>query len=252
MKKILFPALGLIFLLACNEPLPVLNDAENTQLKSGNSESSTFTLSGSIDIGSKGAAEISAFDPITNRLFVVNNSAGNNRIEVVDFSDPSSPSVIDNINTAIYGGLVNSVSVSNGKLAAAIEATVKTNNGKVLVFNTGDYSVLATVEVGALPDMVAFSPDGNMIISANEGEPNDAYTIDPVGTVSIILVNEDYNVTTLDFSGFESRADELKAKGFRIFGKNASFAQDINPSMLPYLKTRKQHGLLYRRIMVLL
>jgi hypothetical protein len=240
MKKILFPVLGLIFLFACNEPQSVLNDDENSRLKSGNTESSTFTLSGSIDIGSKGAAEISAFDPITNRLFVVNNSAGNNRIEVVDFSDPSLPTVIGNINTVRYGGMVNSVSVSNGKLAAAIEATIKTDNGKVLVFNTGDYSVLATVEVGALPDMVTFSPDGNMIITANEGEPNDTYTTDPIGTVSIILVNDNYSVTTLDFSGFESRATELKAKGFRIFGKDASFAQDIEPEYVAVSQNSKK------------
>lgn len=243
MKKILFPVLGLVFIFACNEP-SLIDENGNTELKSGNSssknkESSTFTLSGSIDIGSKGAAEISAFDPITNRLFVVNNSAGNNRIEVVDFSDPSLPTVIGNINTVSYGGLVNSVSVSNGKLAAAIEATVKTNNGKVLVFNTDDYGVLATVEVGALPDMVTFSPDGNMIITANEGEPNDTYTTDPIGTVSIILVNDNYSVTTLDFSGFESRATELKAKGFRIFGKDASFAQDIEPEYVAVSQNSK-------------
>jgi hypothetical protein len=169
----------------------------------------------------------------------VNNSAGNNRIEVVDFSDPSSPSVIGNINTVSYGGLVNSVSVSNGKLAAAIESTIKTDNGKVLVFDTGEYSVLATVEVGVLPDMVVFSPDGNMIITANEGEPDDTYTTDPMGTVSIILVNDNYSVTTLDFSGFENRATELKAKGFRIFGKDASFAQDIEPEYVAISQNSK-------------
>jgi hypothetical protein len=75
-----------------------------------------------------GAAEISTFDPSTNRLFVVNNNlvTGVNRIEVVDLSNPSSPQKIGFISIAPYGGLVNSIDVSNGLLAAAIEASDKT------------------------------------------------------------------------------------------------------------------------------
>jgi hypothetical protein len=108
-----------------------------------------------------------------------------------------------------------------------------------LVFNTDDYNVLANIEVGALPDMVTFSPDGNMILTANEGEPNDSYTTDPTGTISIILVNDNYSVTTLDFNSFEGRVDELKAKGFRVFGKNASFAQDIEPEYVAVSENSK-------------
>ena len=80
-----------------------------------------------IDLGESGAAEISAFDPHTRKLFVVNNTAGNNRIDVVNLSNPSAPILITTIPVSIYGGLVNSVYVKNGKLAAAIEAVVKTN-----------------------------------------------------------------------------------------------------------------------------
>lgn len=203
-------------------------------------EAAFFTETGTIDIGNTGAAEISAYDPSAKKLFVVNNSSGNNRIEILDLSNPSTPVVIGNINTAIYGGLVNSVAVNNGKVAAAIEAIPKTNNGRVLVFNTTDYSVIANVEVGALPDMVTFTPDGSLILTANEGEPNDAYTIDPPGTVSIINVDENYSVTTLDFSGFESRAAVLKSKGFRIFGKNATFAKDIEPEYIAVAENSKK------------
>src|SRR4030095_11836412 len=98
---------------------------------------------------------------------------------------------------------------------------------KIVVFNTTTYAEIAVRTVGALPDMVTFSPDGNFILSANEGEPNDAYTIDPLGTVSIIEVENNYEVTTLDFGGFASQAAQLKSKGLRVFGPNASFAQDM-------------------------
>ncbi len=244
MKKNQLVAIGLVLLLACNEKGPILSDGENAELKSAkinpnSQESSTFTLSGSIDIGDIGAAEISAFDPATKKLFVVNNSSGNNRIEIVDLIDPSSPVVIGNINTAIYGGLVNSVSVNNGKLAAAVEALTKTDNGKVLVFNTSDYAVIASVEVGALPDMVTFSPDGRYILSANEGEPSADYLTDPNGTVSIISIEEGYVANTLDFSGFASQEGQLKSQGLRIFGPGATFANNIEPEYIAVSENSK-------------
>ena len=63
--------------------------------------------------------------------------------------------------------------------------------------------------------MVTFSNNGNIIVSANEGEPNDDYTVDPMGTVSIIDINDD-SVTTLDFSAFNGQEASLEAQGFRV------------------------------------
>ena len=136
--------------------------------------------------GGIGAAEISTHDPQTKRLFVVNNTVGNNRIDVLDFHDPEIASIIHSIPVAPFGGLVNSLDVNNGRLAAAVESSVKTDAGKVIIFSTADYSVIKQVAVGALPDMVTYTPDGKYIISANEGEPNSTYSIDPKGTISII------------------------------------------------------------------
>ncbi|MCH5687043.1 hypothetical protein LWM68_23900 [Niabella sp. W65] len=120
---------------------------------------------------------------------------------------------------APYGGAVNSVSVHNGKLAAAIQSVIKTENGKVAVLKTTDYSEIKAVTVGALPDMVTFSPDGKFIMTANEGEPNADYSVDPQGSISIIEVDNNYAATTLYFDGFASQAAALKAKGFRILDR---------------------------------
>ncbi len=238
-KKNLFASLGLVFLFACNEQ-NIVDDAGDAELKSAKagSESIAFTLSGTVDIGNLGAAEISAFDPSTNKLFVVNNDGGS-KIDVVDLTDPTNPEFVESIDISMYGGGVNSVDVKNGLLAAAIAANIKTDNGKVVVFETTGYVEIATVEVGALPDMVTFTPDGRYILSANEGEPNDSYTIDPIGTISIVSVEKSFAVTTLDFSAFEPQQAALKLKGLRIFGKDASFAQDIEPEYITVSQNSK-------------
>jgi DNA-binding beta-propeller fold protein YncE len=231
MKQVLCIAAVLALLTACTKEKYSDRPLEETR-SLAKKEVPMFAEIGSIDIGGLGAAEISAFDAATKKLFVVNNSDGNNKIDVLDLSNPATPVYLTSISMLPYGGLVNSVSVSNGKLAAAIESLIKTNNGKVLVFNTSDYSVVAQVEAGALPDMVTFSPDGLYILSANEGEPNADYSIDPIGSISIISVMNGYAVTTLNFESFAGQETALKAKGFRIFGKNASFAQDIEPEYI--------------------
>ena len=181
----------------------------------------------SINLGGVSSAEITAFDPTTKRLFAVNNGA-ENKIDVLDISNPASVTVIKSISMLTYGGYVNSVAVSNGKLAAAIESTNKQAAGKIVVFNTSTYAEIKSINVGSLPDMVTFSPDGNYIISANEGEPSADYTTDPEGTVSIIKVS-DYSITTINFSSFESQSASLTAKGFRIFGPGKNFIKDIEP-----------------------
>jgi hypothetical protein len=181
----------------------------------------------SINLGGVNSAEITAFDPTTKRLFAVNNGA-ENKIDVLDISNPASVTVIKSISMLPYGGYVNSVAVSNGKLAAAIESTNKQAAGKIVVFNTSTYAEIKSINVGSLPDMVTFSPDGNYIISANEGEPSADYVTDPEGTVSIIKVS-DYSITTINFSSFESQLASLTARGFRIFGPNKIFIKDIEP-----------------------
>jgi hypothetical protein len=176
----------------------------------------------------EGAAEIAAYDPATRRLFFSNAQA--NTIGVLDIRNPLNPISVDTIILAPYGGVVNSVAVSNGIVAVAVQATDATQNGKVIFFNTnGDFQKSFTV--GALPDMLTFTPDGKKILVANEGEPNAAYTTDPEGSISVIDIAAG-TVTAIPFTGFNDKTAYLRNKGIRIFGPNANVAKDVEPEYI--------------------
>lgn len=168
------------------------------------------------------AAKHSAYDPTTQTLFVTNGST--NQINVLNISNPTTPSLLFNIDLNQFGGGVNNVAFNNGRFAVAVQNTNEQAPGSVLFFNTnGD--LLNSVTVGALPDALTFTPDGTKLLVANEGEPSDDYSIDPEGSVSIIDLNT-WNVTTAGFSGVNLSGP------VRIFGPNASVAQDLEPEYI--------------------
>ncbi|MBD1876226.1 choice-of-anchor I family protein [Nodosilinea sp. FACHB-131] len=181
------------------------------------------------------AAEIVVHDPATQRLFVVNANVPT--VEVLDISDPSNPTKLFNIDPSAYGAGANSVAISNGIVAVAIESEEKTDPGSVVFFDI-DGNFLNAVTVGALPDMLTFTPDGTKVLVANEGEPNADYSIDPEGSISIIDLSggvenlTQANVTTADFTTFNDQRDALVADGVRIFGPNATVAQDVEPEYI--------------------
>lgn len=195
-----------------------------------NEDPSTYIEIASLNLGGAGAAEITTYDPTTRRLFAVNNGT-TNKIDVISVADPNNISVIYSISLTPYGGFVNSVDVNNGKLAAAIESTNKQDPGKVVIFNTNTYQEEKVITVGALPDHIVYSPDGKYILTANEGEPNSTYALDPEGSVSIISV-ADYSVNTINFSSFVSQQAALTAKGMRTSGLNKNFLKDIEPEYI--------------------
>lgn len=180
------------------------------------------------------STEIVVHDPATQRLFTI--SSITDVFDIINFSNPTAPTVINTINMAPYGG-ITSIAVKNGIIAAASPNTNPQQNGSVVFFDING-NFLKQVTVGALPDMVAFSPDGTKVMTANEGEPNDAYTVDPEGTISIIDISggianlTQSNVTTLNFNTFDSQVNALTATGLRKVRTNNTLSQDLEPEYI--------------------
>ncbi|NBQ10616.1 MAG: collagen-like protein [Gammaproteobacteria bacterium] len=171
------------------------------------------------------AAEIVDFDPATGRAFVVNAQAGG--VVAADVA-----AAIDGIAAADLGA-VNSVAIrsASNTMAVAIAAEPETNNGYVAFYQASDGTFLAAVEVGALPDSLAISPDGNTVVVANEGQPSGDYTIDPEGSISVIDISGGAstvaaaNVTAVTFDGLVA-AD---IPGVRISGPGGDIAAALEP-----------------------
>lgn len=234
---------------ACALALPVIAAATALAV-SATPATATVTMAGGVAAGAKtpqvtltplgtyrtgafasGASEIVAHDPIRQRVFVVNAQAGT--VDVLDISDPTAPRKVGSLATPG----ANSVAVRQHVIAVAEQAAVKTDPGTVTFFDARTLAPTGQVTVGALPDMVTIADNGNYALVANEGEP-DSYCadgVDPEGSVSIIDLRRGAaraTVRTADFRKLNSRKAELVAAGVRIFGPNASVAQDLEPEYI--------------------
>ncbi|MAX81777.1 MAG: calcium-binding protein [Crocinitomicaceae bacterium] len=188
----------------------------------------------SYSTGSSDAAETVAFDPSSQKAFFTSSSG--NEMGILNVSDPSNPTLVTTVDLSPYGAGPNSIDTKNGIVAVAVEADPKTDNGVVVFFDTaGTY--VGQVTVGALPDMVTFNHAGTKLLVANEGEPNDAYTTDPEGSVSIVDLSNGVSsatVSSITFTAFNGQKARLQNKGIRIFGNNGqqTVAQDLEPEYI--------------------
>lgn len=191
----------------------------------------------------EGAAEIVAYDAGSQRLAFTNANA--NAITILDISDALNPTVVAEVSpmTDELGG-VNSVAISNGRIAAAYQGAGVDAPGQVIVLDM-DGNETARYPAGVLPDMITFSPDGNLILTANEGQPNDEYDVDPEGSVTVIDLTPGQSPTdtTISLSVFNGRLGRLAAAGIRVFGPNASVGQDLEPEYISIIGDQAYVGL---------
>ncbi|MDP2716871.1 choice-of-anchor I family protein [Rheinheimera sp.] len=225
----------------------------------------------------KSAAEIVQFHKASNSAFAIN--AADNQIEVialanlpvaavgngitddslssVPFTFADSVSVKDGAGNDVDVALgeANSIAIYGDLLAIAVAAPVKTANGAVLFYSldaTGSGSFVKAVAVGALPDMLTFTPDGSTVLVANEGEPDTDYSLDPEGSISVISLTDGVpadvaatiNLTSdmvfssdlLDATDYDTDAKRkalLQAAGVKFAGPpGTTVAQDLEPEYI--------------------
>jgi len=194
----------------------------------------TLLTSFSNGVAGTNSAEIVAFDEDVDRLFIANSIGA--KLDIVNFSNPSLPVLITSISTTAYGN-INSVVAHDSIVALAIENSNPQLNGSV-VFLDYNGNFLSQVAVGAMPDMITFNKNYTKVLTANEGEPNSSYSIDPEGSVSVIdltpgianLTNA--NVTTIGLTAYNGQQSTLISQGIRIFSTSATVAQDLEPEYI--------------------
>lgn len=180
----------------------------------------------------EGAVEISAYDPLTRRVFMT--LAERPEVRVVDISNPANPQLSMVLDLRPWGTGSTSVAIRDGVVAVAVPAPVRTSPGKVIFFSTSGPFITA-LTVGALPDMLTFTPSGDQLLVANEGEPSADYKTDPEGSISIIDMRggvqglTQASVATAGFAAFNNVALD---QSIRIFGPGATVAKDLEPEYI--------------------
>ncbi|TWT70697.1 choice-of-anchor I family protein [Crateriforma conspicua] len=200
-----------------------------------------------VDLGqiSLAGAEIVVYDDARALAFVT--FAGG--VQVIDMSNPAAPALVGPIAPSASTGAtdeVTSVAVHGDLLAMAVPDADKTLPGHVFLYDLSAYTnaisqivFVNAVQVGALPDMITFTPDGSQIVVANEGEPTDegrlasmmtglaGFEVQPIFTVADVISGTTgaLNATTagdyqpvgiLDGLG----AYELDANTIRVFANH--------------------------------
>ena len=201
-------------------------------------------LLGSINLTPAGTSgeqlqsEISAYVSIGGKLFVL-SSGGGGSLQVTDARVPSLPVLVER---KMYGDFVStSVAAYKDLVAVAlVPSNYETNPTKGVVRfyrmgSNGTLTALRDVEVGYLPDGIAFSDNGLQLVIANEGSPSSNYGIDPIGSVGIIDITNPTQTPSFSYTDL-SFADIPLPPGVRKSGPTGTTqAQDIEPEYVSIL-----------------
>ncbi|PNZ31792.1 bone sialoprotein-binding protein [Staphylococcus petrasii] len=185
----------------------------------------------------KGGTEIVKYNPKNGYAYSVNGDK--EALDIIDVKHPGKDGEINLVkriylqDNGIEAGDVTSVTVhpSGDYVAVSAPAEDKTQPGHV-AFYSADGQYLNHLTVGSLPDMVTFSKDGKYLLVANEGEPNDDYTVNPQGSVSVIDLSAGPSHLTAETVRTAVFTKEHQ-QGLRALGPNAEDAYlNIEPEYI--------------------
>ncbi|SNZ04690.1 hypothetical protein SAMN05421503_0732 [Terribacillus aidingensis] len=193
----------------------------------------------------EGGTEIVAYDANTKRAFSVNGAAKS--LDILDLNGlkdgKSEIPLLKRVSLESFNvsaSDVTSVAIhpDGSYIAVAVPSQVKTDPGHVVLLDT-DGNTLASVEVGALPDMVTFTPDGSKILAANEGEPSSDYTVNPEGSVSIITVANGTDNLSAETAKFTDDIVDPDVRKVNPDPENSSYAENLEPEYITVDKNNR-------------
>ena len=209
----------------------------------------------------EGAAEIVAYHKASQKIYAINSSGDKAVVEILSTQNldvstlvKDNEGVVTNTNMSILhtidlsvntAGDANSIAISDSDDLLAVAMAGDTGAMGHIAFYDISVAVpqfIKNVQVGYLPDMVAFSPNGKKVVVANEGEPMGDYSIDPEGSISVIDIDSGIpkdSAFSIDFKSLNNQQTQLAAQGVifsnptgrTINGKliQTSVAMDLEP-----------------------
>ena len=181
------------------------------------------------------AAEIVDYHAGTQRLFYVNANAA--QVGVLSMADPDALEFLFYIE--LGSGAPNSVVVVGDAVAVAVAADTAGVAGEVRFYDT-DGAFLHSVPVGFLPDALTVSDDGTLLAVANEGEPDYNIPVDPEGSATIVDLSAGVVNAVATQVAFTSIQPEDLDGSIRIFGPDATIAQDLEPEYVAFSADNSQ------------
>jgi hypothetical protein len=166
-----------------------------------------------------GIAEIVKYNKDNKRIYMVNGALGS--LDIADAAALRSGKFtslplykridISAMGTAHgfdYGDLTSvAINTRNKIIALAVQHREYNAPGYIVIINyEGEY--IRHYGAGVQPDMICFTPNGQYILTADEGEPRQGYAagaIDPPGSVTIVNINTN-EVRVIGFEDFDGEA----------------------------------------------
>lgn len=191
-----------------------------------------------------GTTEIVAYNPHSHSTYVVNgvtkkieaislNYTKDQAMNLKSFLSLDIAKTIASFDKTFEYGDLTSITVHPKENVIAVSVQAKDyNTAGYAVVLTGEGKFLGATKVGIQPDNITFTPDGNKLLTANEGEPRAGYganIVDPKGSISVIDTTNGFDALTAKTISFE--AFDTAEKRAQLVADNVLLKKNTNPSV---------------------